>query len=323
MKTIILTILLVAIAAICTGCKSGIIIFDKYSDSGSYSTGSFDYAPEDIESVSINWVLGNITIIESESDKLSVTESGTDLDDDEKMHYLIKDGSLTIQFWESRHSGRIDSSEKNLTVEVPKGISLNIKSVSSNISADELNVTDFSANTTSGDIKIDQITADSLKTKSVSGDMSFDEAIIANDTDMETTSGNIDFNSIESDNAKIECVSGDVSIHNALLSNNIEIETTSGDIDLGSLTADNAKLESVSGDASMKITSLSSADIKTTSGDTELNVPNESGASVDFSSVSGDLEADREYEKSKGTYIFGNGDCIIKVKTTSGDLDIN
>lgn len=68
-------------------------IYDNYENAGEFSNGN-----EGIKSVVVRWRSGDIAVEEGMGTLVSVRESVSGLIDDEKMHILVKDGVLYVEF---------------------------------------------------------------------------------------------------------------------------------------------------------------------------------------------------------------------------------
>lgn len=144
----------------------------NYDNAESYSTGNFTYDSSTVTRVEIEWVMGDINLVQGSESTLSVSESGENLSNEQKMHYLISGNTLKIKFWKSRYSDKnVKEKDKNLTVEVPDGAELYVATVS-------------------GKIKSNYLLASSVKVESVSAEVNL-VVVDCNDIDVESVSGNV------------------------------------------------------------------------------------------------------------------------------------
>ena len=87
--------LLLAFSLLCiTGCNFGGVTvnfsdYGSYDDADKYSEGSFTYSSDEIHEIEINWIDGEIEIIQSDKAALSVTENSDTLVGEEKLHYYL------------------------------------------------------------------------------------------------------------------------------------------------------------------------------------------------------------------------------------------
>lgn len=266
----------------------------KYPDEYKYSVGNFTYGTG-VKFIDINWVKGSITITKTENETFSVYETSDETADELKMRYLIDGEKLTIQFWKSGCTGTVDSKYKNLTVEVPYGIGLDVDSVSADVSIDEYNNGTLNVNTTTGSVYVKKAVTEDLVLNTVSGNVTVGEAS-ANRIKIDSTSGNVSVSAKSCETAKIS--------------------TVSGKIDIIKSSVKEIKTDNSSGNVYIDVTSCEKIDVDTVSGTAEIKL-NGAGASVKFDTLSG------KYYQSDGKYEFGNAEkVVITVNTVSGDLKI-
>jgi DUF4097 and DUF4098 domain-containing protein YvlB len=281
----IISIMIVCLCVVAlAGCGFGLgtTFYGNYADAGKYSVGDFTYNAEDVNTVEINWVGGEIEIVQSENATLSVTENGDSLDSEEQIHHYIRAGKLIIHYCESGHRGEINSAKKKLRVEIPEGVDLDIDNVSADITFWEINVSDFELTDVSGDVTFAGITA--------------------KDIDIEIVSGKID--------AKSVCARA------------FSVNGVSGNINAAKIDADEIDIEIVSGKTELVLARACEIDVSGVSGNVGITLPSGVGAEVELDSVSGDLHSDISCTKNGDTYVFGGGEAKIDVETVSGELYI-
>lgn len=122
-------------------------------------------------------------------------------------------------------------------------------------------------------------------------------------------------------NLTVKTVSSDV-YADSLVLEELEVETVSGETEIGSLSAQTLRIDTVSGDVSVRLEDCEEANLESVSGELELSFAEELGLTVEFSSVSGELETAREYLVRNKKSIFGAGGCEVDAETVSGDLVI-
>jgi len=147
-----------------------------------------------------------------------------------------------------------------------------------------------------------------------------------NELNIKTTSGDINVGSYKANNFIIKSISGDIIVD---ASRNLKANSTSGNIKVG--TANNPSLSSISGDIRIK-NATNSLKLKTTSGNVKLGTVYLTKNST-ISSISGDITIEKINEVyidastlSGDIDIFSNSrkaDIVLKIKTTSGDIEIN
>lgn len=140
----------------------------------------------------------------------------------------------------------------------------------------------------------------------------------------------------------VETVSAQTNIAGIYCTNELSVETTSGKCILTDCSASDLDFDSVSGNLSFNGDVLS-ADVSTTSGDmvldlTEsirelssesvsgnlsLTIPQGRGFTVEFDTVSGDLDSTAAFVQKNKHRIYGDGTAKFDVESVSGDLNIS
>ena len=278
-------LILLSLFCLCS-CKAGDIdlgIYAPYWNFWKYSSASsFTYSSAEITEVNITWVGGSIEVVSSKESELSVTENSDGLEDDAKMHYFVKDGKLFIHYTKALYKEDIDTSKKNLRVEIPEGISLDIDSVNAFVKIGEMAM---------GEIKITNV------------------------------SGHIEFSSLAASKIKIENVDGHV-LAGKIVADEFYSDSVSGSLYISKISANNIETKTVSGKTTLGLAKKSEVDISGVSGDVELYVADELGAMVTFSTMSGKFSSDKPHTTGEKYYTFGLGEIEIDVETVSGNLRI-
>lgn len=119
-----------------------------YKNSEKYSVGNAVYLSENIDSVEVNWVSGDILLVETNDKKLTISEkireSNSKVADDQRLRWKIEGKKLII--YPAKSGCKLDKVKKDLILKIPKnllGVSLNIKASHlkyERISAKNLNV---------------------------------------------------------------------------------------------------------------------------------------------------------------------------------------
>lgn len=147
---------------------------------------------------------------------------------------------------------------------------------------------------------------DEVNMSIASSDLSIDGNMFIYKMYVKSASADISINQVEIDELNIKIASGDISIRD----NSVErlvIQSASGDIYLKNVIGASCAISNVSGDIKTQSIDYSNIECKTTSGDISL-------------CLSGD---DEMYTIYKNTKIIGNGANIVKLKSLSGDIDID
>jgi len=163
--------------------------------------------------------------------------------------------------------------------------------------------------------------------RSVSGDIQLTERSNFSDVVLKTVSGDIRNKETSSSSYSATTVSGDLSLSD-IFSEDTSLSSISGDIDYtGSLVSLTAR--SVSGDCNFSLDSLTGRiKLNSTSGDIELKLPESISASIDLSTVSGNLSSDIPIlttgsKKNHLSGTIGSGNYSIEGHTVSGDIHIS
>ena len=307
MKKIVVLVLALLICFAVTSCFLRKVVSGAtrisgvtYSDAKKYSVGSFTYRASDVDTVAVDYISGNLSIVQSASNTLEVTEScSSKLSDAQTVHWYLDGKTLRIRFCESGFNGTIPN--KSLVLEIPSGIDLEIGVTSGEVSFD----TDVYAETvnigaTSGDVRIKNLTADKIECGSTSGD-TYIEGLFADEVKMGSTSGNTEIGT--------------------LLATELDFASTSGATRIKAAVCDSINGGGTSGNISIGLDSCLELKIGCTSGNVELTRLPGSGATVEYEKTSGVLKADG-YTVKGGKMVFGNGECRVSVTTTSGNLTI-
>ncbi len=280
-----LCIMFLIFIASLSGCTfGGVIKGQTYEEAERYSIGDFTYNARTIDRITINWYIGHIEVIKSDQEELMVKESGQGLIASQRLHWLLEDGQLNVQFWESGYLSNVNQNDKHLTIEIPKGIAINISTISAPFKTMSLEATDLELTSVSGSVTIGELVCERAQITSTSGRISIEEAVINNDIYLGSVSG------------RIEIL--------ATIAPNIKIKSTSGKI--------KAALQQ----------NCHSLDIGTTSGNVEIAMDDFLGATILYKTTSGRLTIKKDYVKENDKYIIGDGMCDMLIHTTSGNLTI-
>lgn len=259
--------------------------YDRYDNSELYKIGNFTYEAAQVSKIEIDWAAGSIEIEQGSSETLFVRENTATHSDTEKMHYYLDGRTLKIEYCSSGYKGKINASEKNLQLEIPSGV--------------ELEIDTEKASLTMGNVSLSSLSIDNG-----SGSITGENWTVERDVDVETTSGYVTLGGLTAQSFDFEGKSGNFSIEKANLSV-IDGETGKGSIKLG-------------------ILGLCSGSLETTSGDITLTLLDGAGLSALFKTFTGKLKTEKEYDH-QNRYLFAGENAEknywqIKVDTVGGDL---
>ncbi|MBQ8342632.1 MAG: DUF4097 family beta strand repeat protein [Clostridia bacterium] len=194
------------------GCKpSAERGFRFYDDAAAYEVGEFTCDNAAVKRIEIDWLGGNVEVEQSASDKTTVFEEENDLSEEKRLHTYLNDGVLHVKYCRSGCHGKIDEMQKNLQVDVPKGVDVEINGVSANVYLGILEAGELSVETDTGCVEA--------------------ERILCKSADIETHSGYIGIGALTADRAKLDSVSGEIHL-GIPTCQNTEIETKNGNVTL-------------------------------------------------------------------------------------------
>ncbi len=302
----------------CLGISLFLVIF--ISGIGVTAERIQNFTFEDIHSLDINTVSGDIRICPGNEAKLKV-ESKNDLDHPDRLDPIVEaeDGELSI---EEHFTGRHVSGRTYWTVYLPK--SAELKRVK--------------CKSASGDMSLEGFKAESIRAKSASGEVLLDE-MYAEEIEISTASGSINVKASDADFVNINSASGDISL-DGVHSNEQELSTASGSISVekGKIEEQSA-VQSASGDVELDIPQLPPVQliISSASSDVTLKVPDfgenfsmtiskgEHGGRIKcpFAYTDKTTYGDDDDNRMDRYYVkHGEGGPDIKLKTYSGTIRI-
>jgi DUF4097 and DUF4098 domain-containing protein YvlB len=261
-------------------------------------------APAD-GSVFVSNISGEIIITGWNRDEVEVT--GTLGKNVERLDFT-REGDLTVIEVIYPKDGR-NSEGSNITVHVPEGSQLEVKSVSA-------------------DVAVSGVTG-RQRLRSVSGDVTTE--VFAADVEADSVSGNVIVGGRdEMSHASLTTVSG--RIETRAVSGELEASTVSGRIDARGRMLGWARLKTTSGRITLDggLADGGRFDIGTTSGDVELTLDNDKNLDVDAQTFSGDLDNCFGVDSSKARYSperslrieTGEASRTVRIRAMSGDIEI-
>lgn len=161
-----------------------------------------------------------------------------------------------------------------------------------------------------------------LNLKTVSGTIKMDNVIV-DEIECQTTSGDIEMINVTAKEMKINTTSGDIKVENIEI-DSLEGVSTSGDLEIEGM-CNNVEGKTVSGNIELELMQHpKQIRVESVSGDIDLNFAKMNGFDLEFNSTSGDFESDFDViAKSKKKYSYKDESAKLRVKTVSGNLEIN
>ena len=277
--------------------------FNLFGDKN-YEVGSFSYEAEGVRKVVVNWVNGSVELVQSAGKTLSVSESGSDLQEHQKLRWKLEGGTLKINYCKSGlNVTDIAAEKKQLRLELPAGVELSVNTVSAPVSAESLELEKFEINTVSGAVGIGVST--------VGGSFVF-----------QSVSGALKAEVIDAGSVRLETVSGGMSVERTGASGELKAESVSGAVSLKRVGAEKIGVNTMSGNVSIGVAACWELKADAVSASIEITLLEGLGASVSFSTVSGELNSDVAHTTQNGREVFGDGACAVKVETVSGGLTV-
>ena len=260
----------------------------RYSNADKYTAGNFTYESDKVKKVEIEWASGGITLLNG-TGTLSVTESGSgSLSEDEQMHWWLDGTTLRIKFCKSGYQynlSRAFNEKKELTVELPDFVDLDIDVASGKVSAESmLNLGRLELDTASGGTDVKAISAKEVEVDSASGGTTFGTVSVSGAFSVNTASGGLTVDRISAEE--------------------IDVDSASGGVTLGIDTVGQIRIDSASGAVRLK-----------------LNQP-ERGATVSCDKVSGSVNIKLPYEKNGESFRIGLGATDVRISVVSGSITI-
>nr|QCO92803.1 hypothetical protein [uncultured bacterium] len=158
---------------------------------------------------------------------------------------------------------------------------------------------------TSGAVKVEGLHCTSFSAATISGRIILDDSCFSSGLKLNSTSGSIICTDISAGSVTADCVSGNIDF--AGNCKKIEAETVSGYIHFAS-----------------NIMPVDECSFSSTSGSINLDLPENNGYTLDYEILSGLLTDAFSNTKTKGrgTDIYKDGTTAIKIKTTSGNINV-
>lgn len=301
------------------GCKKNVISGERYSNNNNYFIGNKTY-DERINKLVINWYVGNVEIIIG--DEIKIQENSVDLPDKKRVHSCIDDGVLKVQFWESGLKSVVDSNQKKLTITIPEGVDIDCDLISASLVASNLASKELEIDSVSGIIKLGDLTSEDIDISSISGSIIVNSINVKNNVNISSVSSSIIVDSVKAKDIDVSSTSGKIEINNANC-NKVELSTISGGIKVLKLQCDNSYISSTSGKINLGLLNGKNIEIKSVSSDIEILISDNLGMTLDYKTKSGVLDiknSDLQFRIDNKKYIIGDGDCMVDINTTSGDI---
>lgn len=140
------------------------------------------------------------------------------------------------------------------------------------------------------------------------------------DLSIHTTAAVTRADTLEQNSILISAHSGDTQLE-TVTAKEVDLSSSAGRIHVDSVSADTAEIITSSGNVELTLLEAPTVTIRTSSGDVHAALA-EGGALLAYTSSSGQLRTRTAYERRGDLYVFGSGESILTVETSSGNLEI-
>ena len=204
-----------------------------------------------------------------------------------------------------------------ITLTLPEGCApdLNVRTLSGDISLENVSAGEVTVNSTSGDISVNGVEATALTASTTNGELKVDlpEELTLERAELRTTSGDVEAR-LNAHRCKAQSMSGDVSLEGRI--REAEVGSVSGDVNLRA-DVEQVNVKSVSGDVDVTCDSeeLREVTAQSTSGDVDVRLP--TGVRcicLSTKTLSGDV--------NYSVALDPNAPVRVTVSTVSGDIDV-
>lgn len=317
-----ISIILSIIFILCFGCFSGcgMITYRNYENSDNYQIGNFTFNKDEIEKANIYWESGTINLSTNDSENFNVAESGKNLKDEQKLHYIIENKVLTIHFCGSGYVGSIFSDSKILSLNLPKDIDINVEIGSGKINANSIFANDINFSSGSGEIEIENLQANMLNVDFASGSVEINKIECKSDVIIEGSSGDIEIESVVANKCHLETSSGEIEVDNVKVTSKVTASAISGNIEIESIETTNVDIRTESGSPKLSIKRCENGLISAKSGNIQITLLNNFGAKIKSTQKSGSFKTNLNYQTVDDYKVFNNGNSILDLSTTSGNI---
>ena len=202
-----------------------------YPDGDKYLAGNQTYS-ENISTLDVDWISGNVTLIEDENIEGVKIEEDTDLTkESEWVHSYLNDGVLKIKFFASGyHLNTRFTYKKDLTITYkPTLNNIKIELTSGKCTASKLSADKCVIDITSGTVNVGTIKADKVVSDQTSGRIEIDH-IETKEFDSDMTSGTLKVGFTTLEKATFDMTSGSLNMTLPEDGGKVKVSKTSGSV---------------------------------------------------------------------------------------------
>ena len=326
LKTVSIICALILVAAVVLSAANVLQLAGvSYENAKKYTAGDADISGT-VRNLDVDWTGGRVTVRYHNGSGLRLSETADRaIPADQRLRWWLDGDTLRVRYRKpGLHLFRFGSLQKELTLDLPEGISFDGVSIgvtSGDISISSLKTENLDLRATSGSIHT-AAEAQKVSVQATSGDVALNIAEKSKELTIHTTSADILLNAGNADKIQLSSTSGDMKAavgHAAEMS----IGSTSGNVLMEIGEAEKVKIETTSGDITAGLISIDSLTVHSTSGDVSLSLPEDPGFSAKLKTASGSVSYDLPLSKQGTAYVCGNGAGTLDVSTTSGNITLN
>ncbi|MGN0517501.1 MAG: DUF4097 family beta strand repeat-containing protein [Acutalibacteraceae bacterium] len=283
----------------------------NYKNSSEYKIGSPSISVDNISSVEVNWISGEINVLSStDNNILFDCPDDKKLEDDYKLRYLVKDGKLTIQYTKPFNVFQQlfkKNIKKTLNIYIPSSVKeVTVNNVSSNTVISDISTDLLEINNVSGEIYLSSLSLTGKEIKRIS---------------IDNVSGKMTVNNITTDNLSVNTVSGGFAADNTT-AKFFYIDNVSGKINLNG-SFDKVEADTVSGDFTINSkTMLSDLAVDGVSAAINITIPENDGFELELDKASAYFKCEFETKNTGDLYIYKNRTSKFEIDTVSGNVNL-
>ncbi len=311
-----IVICLVLMTAILPGCGMLTSTYEKYENAESYiATSDFSVSTDTVKKVDVNWINGDVEVVSSEDLTNTVMFEESFYTDEEslskaqdqafKMHYLIEEDTLIIQYCQSEL--KYGSVKKKLKIVLPKVEGLELTTDPENVQVPENVLHSLSVKCVSASLTAKDITVQSVDFNTVSGSVLVEDCLMVSLVNV--------------------AVSGNVQVKNSVLGA-VAITEASGSLTVENSTVYAIVVASVSGNVNVAINNVPlTVEITSMSSTVNLNLPYNSIFKFK-AQTKGNVNFGFEYTEVEEWYLVGATEIVedmpyVKVSLMGGNVTVN
>lgn len=256
-----------------------------------------NYSEDSVKAVMVDVVASSVSMTVGSSSRIEVKIT-TNLPEDRRPVAKMDGDTLSIRTPPNMKTG-INFTPFKTEVEIKVPSSFNTSKL-----ADKRNI---SIDTVSGSINVENIKAKSFDVDSVSGSIRLTD-VTTKSIEADSISGSIKFADVTTDSLNADSTSGSINVSGSIGS--FDLDSTSGSV----------RIET-------DVMPSSTCSVETVSGSVSVSLPENSGFTLDYSSVSGTTENKftgfrSDHKSRSGKDKYKDGDVKIAVETISGSIHI-